>query len=47
MSSLSKQSARRTGPGGFARSVTAPPEAETPPTYPTGEGRAVGRALRA
>ena len=47
MSSLSKQSARRTGPGGFARSVNAPPEAETPPTYPTGEGRAVGRALRA
>ena len=38
----------RTGPGGFARSVTAPPETEAPPTGPTGEGgRAVGRALRA
>jgi hypothetical protein len=36
-----------TGPGGIARSVTAPPEAETPPTYPTGEGRAAGRALGA
>jgi hypothetical protein len=43
MISLSKQTARRTGPGGFARSVAAPLEAETPPAKPTGERRAAGR----
>ena len=46
MISLSKQSARRTGPDGFP-APSPPTRARDGTDEPTGEGRAVGLTLRA